>query len=221
MTEESQSNLNILDLIKCKHYDLPFDKKYIIILANPATGILYITNTSPFFISGQVRMRGRNGGRYPYHYEEMVDNVFGVEKNTIEVCAGSIPRKTTKQERESQSSLSCFTVDINPDTKPDLVADGQKLDMIPNKTFNRWRCDPPYNVKTAKEMYRTDLPNTSKLLKEGARICKPGSLMFLMLGPQNIQSCPAGTKRIGYIDITVVPNNEIRCLNIFYKHQNN
>lgn len=217
MTEESQSNPNILDLIRSEHYDLMFDKKYIIISANPATGILYVTERSPFYISGQVRMRGRNGGRYPYHYQEMVDRIFGIE-NTIEVCAGSIPGRTAKQ-KDSQSSPSCFTVDINPDTKPDLVADGQKLDMIPNDTFNRWRCDPPYNITTAKEMYGTDLPNTSKLLKEAARICKPGSLMFLLLGPQNIQSCPAGTKRIGYIDITVVPNNEIRCLNIFYKYQ--
>ena len=33
---------------------------------------------------------------------------------------------------ESTSLSSCFTVDINPDTNPDLVADGQKLEQIPN-----------------------------------------------------------------------------------------
>ena len=81
-----------------------FDKKYNIISANPATGILYVTERSPFYISGQVRMRGRNGGRYPYNYPEMIDSVFGVEENTIEVCAGSIPGRTSKQE-VSQSSL--------------------------------------------------------------------------------------------------------------------
>ena len=91
---------------------------------------------------------------------------------------------------------SCFTVDINPDTNPDLVADGQKLEQIPNGRFNRWRCDPPYNATTAKEMYRTDLPNTTKLLEAGARVCKPGSLMFILLGPKNYQICPNGVKRI-------------------------
>ena len=77
-------------------------------------------------------------------------------------------------------------------------------------TFDRWRCDPPYNSQTAKGMYGTGLPVTSKLLKAGARVCKPGSLMFLLLGPQNYQICPTGVKRIGYVNITVVPNNEIR-----------
>jgi hypothetical protein len=85
--------------------------------------------------------------------------------------------------------------------------------------FNRWRCDTPYNSRTAKKIYETDLPVPSKLLKAGARVCKPGSLMFLLLGPQNYQIHPKGVKRIGYIDISVVPNNGIRCLNIYYKYE--
>jgi len=228
----------ILDLIKCK-YEVLTDgtsNKYNIILAGPAKGVLYITENSPDYVSGQLRMRGKDGGRYPYNYLEMIDYIFGKEENTIEVCSGSIrgrnamsvPESNTTVEENKSSLLSipqlalsqyssCFTVDINPDTKPDYVADGQILDGIPNGIFSRWRCDPPYNAKTAKEMYRTDLPNPSQLLKAGARVCKPGSLMFLLLGPQNYQIHPKGVKRIGYIDISVVPNNEIRCLNIYYK----
>ena len=121
-------------------------------------------------------------------------------------------------EGEGEGDRACFTVDINPETKPDLVADGQKLDGIPNNRFNRWRCDPPYNPETAKKMYRTGLPVTGELLKAGARVCKVGSLMFLLLGPQNYQWCPAGVKRIGWVAITVVPNNELRALHIFYKY---
>ena len=227
----------ILDLIKCE-YTVQTDgnnNKYFIILAGPAKGVLYITENSPDYISGQVRMRGRDGGRYPYNYLEMIDHIFGKEENTIEVCSGSIKGRNATSTasiasiQQSRSSLlsiaqlssfpssSCFTVDINPYTNPDLIADGQILDAIPNRIFNRWRCDPPYNPRTAKEMYGTDLPNPSKLLKAGARVCKSGSLMFLLLGPQNYQIHPKGVKRIGYIDITVVPNNEIRCLNIYYK----
>ncbi len=237
MTEENQSTLNILDLIKCK-YDVQTDvndNKYFIILAGPAKGVLFITEDSPDYISGQVRVRGRDRGRYPYNYLEMIDHIFGKEENTIEVCSGSIMgRIATSSSLEgnesslssilqlpSSSSSSCFTVDINPDLNPDCVADGQNLDVIPNAKFNRWRCDPPYNAKTAKEMYGTDLPNPSKLLRTGARVCKPGSLMFLLLGAQNYQIHPKGVKRIGYIDITVVPINEIRCLNIYYKYADN
>ena len=199
--------MNIISLIKCRYLDLSTlhkDDNYFIITANPARGILYITENSPDFISGHLRLRGKNHGRYPFCYLEMIDNLFGQEENIIEVCSGSVMG-------------NCFTVDINPDTEPDLVADGQKLDDIPDGKFNRWRCDPPYNARTAKEMYGTDLPRTIELLKAGARVCKVGSLMFL-LGSQNYQWHPNGVKRIGYINITVVPNNENRCLNIFYKY---
>jgi hypothetical protein len=54
-------------------------------------------------------------------------------------------------------------------------------------------------------------------LKAGARVCKNGALLFLLLGPKNYQMCPKGVKRIGLILITVVPNNEIRALNIYQK----
>ena len=211
----------ILDLIKCE-YALQTDgknNKYYIILAGPAKGVLYVTENSPDYISGQVRMRGRDGGRYPYNYLDMIDHIFGKEENTIEVCSGSIKgrntdiaadRSVSMEESKASSSIaqlasfsssSCLTVDINPDTKPDLIADGQTIDAIPNGIFNRCKCDPPYNARTAKEIYGTDLPNPSKLLKSGARVCKPGSLIFLLLGPQNYQIHPKGVKRVGPIII--------------------
>jgi len=42
--------------------------------------------------------------------------------------------------------------------------------------------------------------------------------MFLLLGPQNYQWHTKGVKRIGCIALTVVPNNEFRALNIYYKY---
>jgi hypothetical protein len=193
--------MDVRKLLKaCRHLD---HDRSAIYSANPATGILFITENNPSFISGHVRMRGRDQGRYPYKYLEMLESLFGPEQNTIEVC--------------SRSVSDCFSVDINPECKPMLVADGQKLEEIADNSFARWRCDPPYNHKTAKEMYNTSLPDTCKLLKAGARVCNSGSLMFLLLGPQNYQSHPKGVKRIGFVAITVVPNNELRALNIYYK----
>jgi hypothetical protein len=200
-------SINVIDLIKNSR-DQPLTE-YFIIPAAPATGILFVTYDNPGFISGHVRLRGKDEGKYPYNYLEVIDNIFGVEENTIEVCS-----RTVKGSKES----SCFTVDINPVTKPDLVADGQTLYDIPDNKFNRWRCDPPYNQDTAQKMYGTSLPRSIELLKAGARVCKVGSLMFLLLGPQNYQWCPAGVKRIGLVFATIVPNNEVRCLNIFYKY---
>ena len=178
------------------------------ISASPACGILYVTENSPHFISGQLRLRGRNHGSYPFNYLEMIENLFGKEENIIEVCSGSIKRN------------ECFTVDINADTYPMVVDDGQTLSQIANAKFNRWRCDPPYNTNTAQKMFGTELPNTGRLLKAGARVCKEGSLMFLPLGPKNYQICPFGVQRIGWIALTIVPNNELRALHIFYKYSN-
>jgi len=172
---------------------------YHIIPAYPATGILYEING---FLSGHVRMRGRGGGAYPFNYLEMLDNLFGAEKDTIEVCSGSVKGR--------------FAVDINPECYPDLIADGQELAQIEDNTFSRWRCDPPYNEKTALKMYNTELPKISKLLSKGARIVKSGSLMFLLCS-QNYQWCLPNCKRIGLVYISVVPNNETRILNIYVK----
>ena len=42
--------------------------------------------------------------------------------------------------------------------------------------------------------------------------------MFLLLGPKNYQICPQGVKIIRWIGLTVVPNSELRTLNIYYKY---
>ncbi|MGA7042132.1 MAG: hypothetical protein WBY71_00560, partial [Nitrososphaeraceae archaeon] len=75
-------------------------------------------------------------------------------------------------------------------SRPDLVEDGQTLSSISNNTFNHWRYDPPYNAETARKMYCTCLSEPAKLLKAGARLCKVGSLTFLLLGPKYYQICP-------------------------------
>jgi hypothetical protein len=196
-------------LIRCKHDTITTtageeeNQKYFVIPAYPAKGILYVTQNNLQFISGHTRVRGRNNGSYPYNYLEMIAMIFGKEDKTIEVCSGMI-RKYSNNHSDN-SSGQCFTIDINPKTNPDLVEDGQTLSSISNNTFNRWRSDPLYNTETAKEMYGTCLPETAKLLKAGARVCKVGSLIFLLLGPVNYQICPQGVKRIGRIGLTMVP----------------
>ena len=197
-------DIKILDLIKCDYHQL---EDYTIVLAKPAKGVLFITKQSQYFITGDIRARGKDNGKYPYKYLEMIEHLFGPEDNTIEVCSNDMSL------REAQIT----TVDINPDTRPSIVDDGQVLSKVKSDTFNRWRCDPPYNEETAKNMYGTKLPNTYRLLGAGARVCKSKSLMFLLLGPQNYQICPAGIKRIGWIPISIIPNNELRALHIYYK----
>ena len=202
-----KETFNVMDLIRCPYETLPKDNpEAYVIVPKPLTGILFVSFNNRGFISGQIRVRGKGGGKYPFRYLELIDFVFGREENTIEVCSGSIN--------------GCFTVDINPKTNPRIVDDAQTLAKIPNDTFSRWRCDPPYNENTSRKMYGTDLPKPIRLLEAGARVCKIQSLLFLLLGPTNYQWHPRGTRRIAFINMTVIPNNEVRCLNVFYKYAN-
>jgi hypothetical protein len=84
----------------------------LIISASPATGILYVTKNSLDFISGHVRMRGRENGRYPYRYLEMIDNLFGKEPNTIEVCSRSISNNKNKTSITSVIQSTALTIQI-------------------------------------------------------------------------------------------------------------
>jgi hypothetical protein len=212
---KNSNNFNILDIIKCK-YTFQTDNnnnKFYTILASPASGVLHVNEESRYFIHGSISMRGKGGGSYPYNYLETIDHILGSEKNTIEVCSGSI-----KGRNASSSPYAPYTVDINTAMNPDYVGDAQKLDGISNGIYNRWRGDPPYNVKAARRMYDTELPSPIRLLEAGARVCKRGSLMFLLLG-NSYQPCPKGVKRIGCIAISVIPNNEVRFLNIYLKYE--
>ena len=91
------------------------------------------------------------------------------------------------------------------------------LAKIPSNSFDRYRADPPYNERTAREMYGTTLPDVGKLLKAACRVVKNGSLIVLLLGNVNRQSVPSGLKRIGWIPISCIPSNEMRAIHLYYK----
>ena len=184
-----------------------FDRdRYTLYCLKKAVGVLYVTPASPQYLSGHVRLRGINNGQYPYRYKEMIDELFGPAQRAIEVCSGDV-----------ESTQELFTVDINPEKHPNLVADGQALPAHLTSQFDRWSCDPPYNHETAREMYDTKLPSFGKLLTEGARIVKAGSLLFFLIGNKNMQWCPVSLTRIGLIFCTIVPNQEVRALHIYLK----
>jgi hypothetical protein len=220
LTWNEDGTLNIEQFIKVQGVKLN-DK--IVYDPDPAEGTITLVNN---FLTGHLRTRGRAGGQYPYNYLEFIDNMFGkcVAERTKEVCSNKILGYL--------NGGDCVTVDINPNYGPDVVGDGQTLMNVVDSSdgqaadikdeyFERWRCDPPYNDKTSLNMYGTKLPSLHKLLEAGARVIKPGSLMFLLCS-QNVQSGTIGKgniKRIGFINISVVPNNETRILNIYAKLQ--
>lgn len=61
------------------------------------------------------------------------------------------------------------------------------------------------------------MPSVTRLLTEGAWVTKSGGLLFLLLGAKNMQWHPMSTTRIGWLGITVVPNQEIRAMHCYIK----
>jgi hypothetical protein len=207
--EQKQISLLIDQIIKPS--PIFSDDKYSSIIAlKSVTGVCYITNNSPQFISGHLRLRGKNNGSYPYGHKEFITELFGgisSHEQEIEVCSGTVEKRP-----------NLITVDITPDKQADYTMDAQELPQEWGNRFARWSADPPYSEKAAEKMYNlTELLSISRLLIEGARVTKPGGLLFLLLGAKNMQWCPASLIRIGWIGITIVPNQEIRALHCYIK----
>jgi hypothetical protein len=144
--------------------------RYIIFALDSATGVIYITPTSPQYVSGHLRLRGNDNGRYPYRIKELIEELFGCSNPSgeeIEVCSGEVVEKS-----------NLVTVDINPAKNPSYVLDGQHLPQQWTNRFDIWSCDPPYSEHAAKDMYGTNMPSIIKLLTEGARVTKSGGLLF-------------------------------------------
>jgi hypothetical protein len=138
-----------------------------------------------------------------------MEEVFGMcspSGEEIEVCSGWVRNRP-----------NLMTVDINPDRYPVHVGDGQSLPIDWNNRFDRWYSDSPYSEHAAKGMYGTDMPSVTKLLAEGARVTRPGGLLFLLLGNKNMQWHPKSTIRIGWLGITIVPNQEVRTIHCHLK----
>jgi hypothetical protein len=162
------------------------DSKYSVFVLRNAIGTIFVTKDSPQFVSGQIRMLGRNNGQYPFRYKKMLDEIFGMvrpSREQIEVCSGWVRNRP-----------GLVTVDINPARDPTWVGDGQFLPEEWENRFDRWGSDPPYNEKTAEKMYGTTLPSWSKLLTEGTRVTKPGGLMFLLLGGEKMEHAMASKR---------------------------
>lgn len=79
----------------------------------------------------------------------------------LHVCSGGLPRGEGVR------------VDLRPAALPDFVADGRSLPFGAGR-FPAVMLDPPYSEHYARELYGTDYPLPSHLLREAARVVRPG-----------------------------------------------
>jgi hypothetical protein len=78
----------------------------------------------------------------------------------LHVCSGGLPPGEG------------IRVDIRPEAKPDIVADGREL-PLDEGSVEAVLIDPPYSEHYARELYGTDYPRPSHLLREAVRVVKP------------------------------------------------
>lgn len=85
----------------------------------------------------------------------------------LHVCSGTLgPRER-------------WTVDMRMAARPLVVARGQALPFL-SATFKAIAIDPPYTEEYARNLYRSDFPRPSHLLREAARVVKPGGRIGLL-----------------------------------------
>lgn len=81
-------------------------------------------------------------------------------RDVLHVCSGGLPKGEG------------IRVDIRPEAKPDIVADGRALPLA-ESSVAAVLIDPPYSEHYARELYGTDYPRPAHLLAEASRVVRP------------------------------------------------
>lgn len=145
-------------------------------------------------------------GAFPKRFLPWALRLLGCESRPAEVlhvCSGALSKDDVR---------GGTRVDLRPEAAPDILADGRAL-PIADATWRAVLLDPPYSPEYARDLYGTEYPRPSHLLREAARVVRPGGrigiLHFLVPSP------PKGCSIVAVRGVTQGCGYRIRAFTVY------
>lgn len=147
-------------------------------------------------------------GQFPYGFLTDVVRLklLGdvARQDILHVCSGTL----SEHER--------WTVDLRPAARPSVIAKGQQLPFL-DATFPAVLIDPPYTEEYARNLYRSEFPSPSHLLREAARVVKPsGKIGLLHIA---VPITPPNCEFVTSFGVVPGPGFRIRAFTIYQRRQ--
>lgn len=144
-------------------------------------------------------------GMYPASFIPKILPWLNCDRGEVlHVCSGGLPPGEG------------IRVDIRPEAKPDILADGRKLPLC-DGTQKAVLIDPPYTEHYARELYGTDYPRPAHLLLEAARVVRPcGRIGFVHY---IVPNAPPGCRFVRAFGLSMGFGYPMRAVTIFEREQ--
>lgn len=107
-------------------------------------------------------------------------------------------------------------MDIRLAARPSVVAKGQALPFL-EASFKAVLLDPPYTEEYARNLYRSEFPRPSHLLREASRVVKPGGRIGLL--HIAVPITPVGCEFVTSFGVVPGPGFRIRAFTIYERRQ--
>lgn len=140
----------------------------------------------------------RYPGGWPRHFESKLVKLLGYPQSVLHPFGGKAEVGTR--------------VDVNPDLRPDVVADAHELPFDDN-SFEAVICDPPYSNDESREIYGTGPLRTAAWMREAVRV----SSRYVVTYHVRMLPRPRGTRLVRVVVVLLRPGHSARICQIHVK----